>query len=564
MIKLLKYLIPALAISPLLGACNQSSSEEPGGTPQPDTVFIPDDSDIRDSDSWYEDSGNRVLRVELKTVTEPGGHTLDDVNSDTNPHDAFKPEIKVHFQSDDFSDDGSSSNATLRQRGNTSRLAAQKSYRIKLDSKEELWRGERRLQLNKHPLDISRVRNKLSFDLFSSIPHIPALRTQFVQLLINGQDYGLFTHVEHVGKEYLTNRNWDKNSRLYKAELFHFYYLEALKLDDNGEPVDSQKFEELLEIKRGKDHRKLLQMIADIEDESNDFTTVFNKYFNRNNYLTWFATTILMGNWDTVSNNFYLYNPTDSEKFYFIPWDYDDAWGFDQQELRQGRGEFNNYYSARWRRGVSNWWRVPLHRRFLQQPGNLEVLIEAVNEIRTRYLGNDAIQTLLDSYQPQVKPLISQSPDMVHLPAAAADKQARIDTWQNEFNQLVEELILNQQNFVDYLERPMPFWVHKPVLDNGVLRLSWDSSHDLQGDQISYDVTVASSHGFEAESVLLEQTGVADTYLNYPITLKPGSYYLRVIARDNKQPNTNWQTSFDLYETDNRYYYGVLVFETGE
>ncbi len=549
--------VAAFAIVPLLAGCYPFSSEPPA------SIFVPDDSDIQDPGVWYENSSHQVLKVQLTTVTDPGGYTLEDVNNDTNPHDDFKPEINVHFQSDDFGNDGSLSNATLRQRGNTSRLAAQKSYRIKLDSKERLWRGERRLQLNKHPFDITRVRNKLSFDLFSTIPHLPALRTQFVQLAIDGQDYGLFTHVEHVGKEYLLNRNWDKDSGLYKAELFHFYYVDALKLDGNGQPADEEKFEQILEIKRGSEHRKLLQMIAGVEDESNDFATVFNKYFNRNNYLSWLAATILMGNWDTVSKNFYLYNPAGSDKFYFIPWDYDDAWGFDQQVLRQGGGEFNNYYSARWRRGVSNWWRVPLHRRFLQQPGNLDDLIKAVAEIRSRYLNDTAIQALLDSYRPQVEPLISRPPDFVHLPIAAVGRQARLTAWQDEYGRLIQELIHNHRDFIDFLERPMPFWSHKPVLEDGILSVSWDASYDLQGDEISYDITIASSHEFEASTIVLDQQGVTETYLNLPLNLTPGSYFLRIIARDSKQPETNWQTSFDLYEKDNRYYYGVLHFRVG-
>jgi len=559
---LFRYIIPVLVITLSLSACNHSSSDrESQNTPEPGTVFNPDDSDIQEPDSWYENPGNSVLRVELKTLIEPGGYTLDDINSDTNPHDDFKPEIKVHFQSDDFADDGSSSNATLRIRGNTTRLAAQKSYRVKLDSKKELWRGERRLQLNKHPWDITRVRNKLSFDLFNTIPHLPGLRTQFVHLFIDGQDYGLFTHVEHVGKEYLTNRNWHKDDNLYKAEIFHFYYVDKLKLDEKGQPVDKKAFEQILEIKRGKDHRKLLQMIAGIEDQSTDFTTIFDKHFNRNNYLSWFAATILTGNQDTVAHNFYLYNPAGSDRFYFIPWDYDDAWGYDQQVSRHG--ESDNYYSARWRRGIGNWWRVPLHRRFLQQPGNLSDLLKAMDEIRANYLNNTAIQTLLDSYHAQIKPLVSRSPDLEHLSIKTGDREARIEIWQDEYNRLIEEPARAQQDFIASLEHPMPFWLHPPVAENGILRLSWDSSHDLQGDQISYDVTVASSPGFETGTTVINQTGITGTYLNYPVNLAPGKYYFRVVARDSKQPDTNWQISFNLYEEENRYYYGILMFETG-
>jgi hypothetical protein len=40
----------------------------------------------------------------------------------------------------------------LRLRGHSSRLAEQKSYRIKLAKDAGLWRGEQTLQFNKHPV----------------------------------------------------------------------------------------------------------------------------------------------------------------------------------------------------------------------------------------------------------------------------------------------------------------------------------------------------------------------------------------------------------------------------
>jgi len=66
------------------------------------------------------------------------------------------------------------------------------------------------------------MRNKLAFDLMSMVPHLPSIRTQFVNLWIDdGEgpvDYGLFTHVEFAGKEYLVNRGLNDDNRLYKIE----------------------------------------------------------------------------------------------------------------------------------------------------------------------------------------------------------------------------------------------------------------------------------------------------------------------------------------------------------
>ena len=174
-----------------------------------------------------------LINMQAKTVISAGlcdvqndvGCTLNDILNDIDGSDDFKPEIRVQFSADDYPADGLPSNASMRIRGTASRHAPQKSFRIKLDKDLPLWQGHRKIQLVKSFYELSRIRNKLSFDLFKNIPHLPSIRTQFVKLNINDQGaskgYGLFTQIEHVGKEYLTRRGWNKDSGVYKPE--HFY-----------------------------------------------------------------------------------------------------------------------------------------------------------------------------------------------------------------------------------------------------------------------------------------------------------------------------------------------------
>lgn len=65
-----------------------------------------------------------------------------------------------------ISTENPTSNATIQQRGNSSRREVQKSYKIKLEESAGLWKGQDILNLNKHFSDPTRVRNKLSFDYF--------------------------------------------------------------------------------------------------------------------------------------------------------------------------------------------------------------------------------------------------------------------------------------------------------------------------------------------------------------------------------------------------------------
>ncbi|MEE9337429.1 MAG: CotH kinase family protein [Methylococcaceae bacterium] len=516
-------------------------------------VFSPLPSDINEPDGIYFPLAGSPLRTDVRTVIGTGpcvignytGCTLADVNADNNSIDDFKPEIKVHITMETFPDDGLVSNATFRQRGNSAREAEQKSYRIKLDSKDSLWRGERKFQLNKHPWDLSRINNKLSFDLMQEIPHLTSLRTDFVNLFVDNVDFGLFTHVENVGKEYLTRRGWHKNSGVYKANSFDFFSSETFALDSAGKPLDPKKFNSKLEIKRGKNHSKLLEMLNAVNNENNNFSSnVLEKYFNKNNYLSWFSASVLMGNDDVVSSNFYLLNRKDEDTFYFLPWDYDETWEATNPDL-----------SRAWS-GVSGYWSSKLHKRYLQQPGAVAELIEAVNHIKNNYFSTSKIASKLDAYLPIVLPLVSASPDFDELPVVGNGPE--MDEYMDNYNQTYTSIERNFQGFIDSIQYPMGFWIDKAFLNNGKLSLEWGSSYDLQGDNITYDIQISTSPEFRQSTIVKKITGLTSTEYVYNWSLPEGDYYLRIIARDDSNPNDHWQVAYDEYSAGDNVFPGVI------
>lgn len=528
----------------------------------PPSPFVADPTDLVDPAAVYSNYNTPypLLNIWLKAGE---GDPIDVINTDIDPNDSFVPEMKVHFAADDYPDDGLTENAKLRMRGSSSRLGAQKSYRVKLDAGIAPWRGETTLQLNKHPWDLARVRNKLAFDFFCDIPHLNSLRTQFVHLTFDDDanpatpdaDYGLYTHVEKMGVDYLAKRGWPTNWNMYKAEDFTFRSDWRLALKADNSPVNKVDFERVLSIDNGTNHAALLQMIAAIEDGSNDFTTQFTRYFNRNNYLTWLAVNILMGNHDTRTQNFALLQYTTPEmtdpKFHLLPWDYDGAFGFERQPDQAAVGTLY----ADWQLGISNYWGIPLHQRFLQQPGNLADVEAAVEELRSLYLGRDRIQAKLNVYKPLVEYLITHDPDLASLPTVAQEVETRRQEWSNEYLRLAATVEDNYNNFRQRLEKPMPFWqAANPVA--GKLLLTWDSSVDLQGDAVTYDVSIASQPDFTDAGILRHASGVTGTSLEVD-PLPNGTYYMKVVASDNKG---NTQQAFDRTDENGGAYFGVYKF----
>ena len=535
-------------------------------------------TDIQEPVGTYDTSPPTVLNMQVDTVIGNGacvtgnyaGCTLNDILNDIDGTDDFKPEIKVHMTADDFPDDGLISNATLRQRGATSRLVAQKSFRVKLDSKENLWRGERRIQLIKAMYDFTRVRNKLSYDLFSEIPHLPSMRTQFVHFKINNQgnneDYGFYTHVEHFGKEYLVRRGWNKDSRVYKVELFNFDNDPALAIDPaTGKPVDKDAFERVLEIKRGKKHFSLAQMVKDVNDPAVDFNTqIMGKYFNRDNYLTWFAVNILLNNADTNFHNYYLYNPKGNDHFYLVPWDYDLSFGQTLDDPNEPIEDF-----PRWWFGVGNWWESKLHRRFLREPGNLDLLKAAVLEIKNKYLTPEKIRAKTDAYYNLVFPILTQqAPDYTNVPdwdyiyVQGNTDPERVADFNRVFSNLANNVNFNYARFMERVNDPMPFWVDVPeFLSNHRIQFQWTESESLTNQAIVYELQIATDKEFKPGTIIRTVPNISSSRHTITWAHPKGTYYYRVIARDAANPQQHWQEASNgdgfTYDRSGLEIYGV-------
>lgn len=570
-----KALIAALAVSFLLLACGGGTSSgektpvvqpgpaavdcnaNPSSCPPVTPVLAASEATAsRDSPSVYAVEVDRV--IEASVVTLDGTYTFADVNGDIDDTDAIVPEVDAHLVIEGYPDDALAKNAKLRLRGHSSRLAEQKSYRVKLASSVPMWRSESTLQFNKHPYDLTRVRNKLAFDLFRDIPHVASLRTQFVHMTISNKnqagvqyataDFGLFTHVEKMGKEYLANRGLPTDGNVYKAEDFDFRPNTKLAVDAAGKVLDKAKFELVLSLEAdNNDHKPLLAMIDDVNNEAIAFDTTFAKYFDKNNYLTWLATSILFGNRDTVNQNFGLYQAKGSDKFYFVPWDYDGAFGFEDQPDQITKGPLY----APWQKTIANWWGVPLHRRFLQDPKHLAELRQAIEEIYSAYLTDEKVMAKLERYKPLVKPFITKAPDSVYLPVLSASP---LSEWEAELAHIVAAIKNNRSSFLATLESPMPFW-QSAELESGKIRLAWDEAIDLQGDPVTYTVQVSLTPNF---SSLVLQTEVSGSTSLLISKLPNGIFYLKVTARDNKG---NVQNAFDRFDDPAHVsYFGVSAY----
>jgi spore coat protein H len=513
--------------------------------------------DLVEDRSVYAADDLEVRRLEVFLRPTAGGYSWEEVQADDYAQDDFEPWVPALVRMDPGGalNRAAPPNATIRQRGQSTRLTAQKSYRIDIADSAPPWQGQRRINLNKHPYDLTRVRNKLSFDLFTRIPHFTSLRTSFVNLVIDGVDFGLYTQIENPDAGFLQAHGLDPGGHLYKATFFEFWR-EADVLRSNADPSYSKRaFESHLEIRGHPNHAKFLAMLDDINDAELPFERVLPKYFNLDNCLTWLAVNILMGNLDALSQNFLLYSPSAESVWYLLPWDFDGAWGFYRQPNEVGANLL-----SRWQAGLPNWWGALLHRRFLQVPEYVAALDRRLTQLAGELADPVAVGQRLALYQPSVSGFVSQPPDVHGLPHASNDP---LGEFRAEFARLTNWIDTAYAEYRDTLERPMPVFLGLPAPSDEGLEFYWDASFDLQGDPLTYDFQVSRSPDFAATSVVAEQLGLPQVGTVLRSKLEPGRYFWRVLIRDTKNPQEHWQVPFDSYydpDTD-EIHHGMAPFE---
>ena len=443
------------------------------------------------------------------------------------------------------------SNATIRVRGNSARGELYKSYKIKLSDEEGVFNGQTSLNINKHSEDTSKVTTKYCTDILKNMDHIVSYRTKFMRVWIRDMSlpetqqkfeyYGLFTHTEQPNKKFLEARGLSSDCTMYKARDFSFRVTDVLKNTDDPE-YSEEAFEMVLGIREGKEHTKLLNMLADLNDETKSFEEVFPKYFNEENYLTWLSFNLLVGGEDILNHNFIIYNPDNSLTWYFFPWDFDS-------NLDLTDSEFALPPSLR---GGQKLNQVVLHRRFFRIPGNLEKLQKKMKEVKDTYFNEKTVKYYVDSYKPVLEKTMTLMPDISLLPMQPDELFPYIDSFHDYSERKYQE-------FLDAFEYPSPMFVSMPVRNSdGTLKLSWDNSYSYQGRTITYNVKIASD--CYMEDILFEQKNIVTNSIDADIDLPAGTYYIMVTAVDSEG---NEQLSLEHYEfagTRFIYEHGVMEF----
>lgn len=442
-------------------------------------------------------------------------------------------------------------NATIRVRGNSSRGAAYKSYKVKLEEEAGTFLGQKNLNINKHASDVCKISTKLQTDLLAGVDDIASYRTYFMRLWIRDaslpkeeqkfQYHGLYTETEQPNKTYLETRSLSSNAVMYKASDFSFAQNDALlNVDDPG--YSKEAFESVLKIREGSDHGKLLEMLAAVNDRAANFDDVFHTYFDEDNYLTWLAFQMLVGNEDIINHNYILYSPQNSMKWYFIPWDFDGALRYGEY----GTSAFSHEDSLK---GIQKLNASVLHSRYFRLEGSIEKIKEKMKFLLETSVSRERVETLVDSYKSVLEKTMTKTPDLDLLAMPPDKLMPYIDG-------IYDAMLKNYEDVCAAMLYPAPMFTAIPKRQaNGSVIFSWEASYSYQGLPVTYHVKVFSD--YHMKQLVFEQDDVSGTECVMKEGLEDGTYYLLVTAKDSEGRE---QLSMEHVENEEVFTEGLMEF----
>ncbi len=213
----------------------------------------------------------------------------------------------------------------VRSRGSSSRSGVKPSLKISIDKYVDGARFllQKSLVLLNMTQDPPMLRDYLSMQMFRRAG-VPAPRSAFARVNVNGEYQGLFLLVEDIDTPFLARNFYTNTGWLYEYNLVNIYHFEDL--GDDPAAYSPDPFE-LKTNKKTPNTGELMAFIKAVNSTTPEtFVDDIAAHLDINRLLRHVAVETYLGEIDGIagvvgSNNFYLYQAGAGAPFEFIPWD---------------------------------------------------------------------------------------------------------------------------------------------------------------------------------------------------------------------------------------------------
>ena len=266
---------------------------------------------------------DRVLDVSIVMASEDWDRlraqtrTLADILVGADCLDSPADDIFTWFEATVSVDGESHTQVGVRKKGFLGSLSKVKpALKVRFDKFTDgqlLGGAMKRLTLNNAQQDPSMINTCMAYHVFTAAG-LPAPRCNFATVAVNGENLGLYAHVESMKTAFLERNFSDPSGNLYEGTVSDFRpkWRSTLQKKTNEEDVDWSDID---------------AVVAALQDPSPAGLEALAAAIDLDHFFTFWATEVLIGHWDGYAgnrNNFYVYREPDAP-FVFMPWGADQV-----------------------------------------------------------------------------------------------------------------------------------------------------------------------------------------------------------------------------------------------
>lgn len=298
-------------------------------------------------------------------------------------------------------------NIGFRLRGNTSRTAAKKSFKVSFNTfLSQKWNGLEKLNLNGQHNDVSLMRTKLCWDMMREAGLVGS-RVGFTKLYINDEFRGLYLNVEHIDENFAaTYFDGQGDGNLFKC----LYPADLTYLGSNDDSYKVEVFgRRIYELKTNlwqDNYADLADFITALNNASNSqFSCELESVFDVKTYIKYAALEVLQGHWDGYifnQNNYYLYHDQSTGLMKWIPYDLDNTLGIDW--VNQDWASRNIY---NWEQGGSD---RPLFERLMDNDKYRDLYSQAIDEYLNQFYESNWLDEKVEFYHNLISETVQVDP----------------------------------------------------------------------------------------------------------------------------------------------------------
>ncbi len=399
---------------------------------------------------------DRVVEVRLVTADENWESMLE------------TPMAEEYFRADFWYDGELIPDVAVRTKGNSSLMTTASSDSIRYSLKVDLnffnsarnLDGVKKVVFNNGFSDPTFMREMLAYEIYAEMG-IPTPRTAFVDLWMNDTHLGLYTMVEAIDKNFISNHFTDNTGNLYKPEMPAAYLnwteedyekqlartggtgeeevdpmdinlgggrlsdiLAALEAEEDEEPGESQgifgfgggagmagltrgDYLESMGLKTNEnksDHGNLFRLLDVLNNEPDEtFAEEIEKVLDVDETLRYLAVSALvvhLDNYIAMGHNYYLYD--NNGKFVILPWDLNMAFGTFNFGL--STDQLINYYIDEPTGGPME--ERPLVERLMSHPPYLEKYHEYLEELLDGPFSSEIMEARINELAELIRPYV--------------------------------------------------------------------------------------------------------------------------------------------------------------